>query len=96
MPDELCQPLLPAELRRVIILRRLTTALVASSIAVAPAGAAAQAPAEPPAEPSTERRRSGSLEGEALGYLAVPILLVLVIVAGLLVGGGDGETPAST
>jgi hypothetical protein len=67
-------------------MRSPVAALSALSLAAAPA--IAQAPDAP--EPAPEQRRRG-LEGEAIGYLAVPVLLVLTIVAGLLVGGGDEE-----
>ncbi len=55
-------------------------------------GAAPIAAAQPPADPAppAEQRRP-NLEGEAIGYLAVPALLVLVLIVGLLVGGGDEE-----
>jgi hypothetical protein len=54
---------------------------------------AAAVPAQPPegAEaPESARERRG-LEGEVVGYLAVPALLVLVLIVGLLVGGGEEE-----
>ena len=67
--------------------RKLLSCLSALSLAAAPAAAQSPDPAERPAEET----RSPSLEGEAIGYLAVPALLVLVLIVGLLVGGGDEE-----
>ena len=69
--------------------RRLTAALCAFALIAAPA--AAQPPEDP--DPAEQPERRG-LEGELIGYLAVPALLVLVLLAGLLVGGGD-ERPES-
>jgi hypothetical protein len=71
--------------------RSLLIAFSAVSLAAAPA-VAAQAPEPPP--PPAEARDPPRLEGEAIGYLAVPVLLVLVVIVGLLVGGG-GEEPDS-
>ena len=67
--------------------RSLFAALCAASLLAAAAPAQPPASPEPP-EPASESR---GLEGEAVGYLALPALLVLVLLVGLLVGGGDEE-----
>ena len=67
--------------------RSLFAALCAASLLAAVAPAQPPASPEPP-EPASERH---GLEGEAIGYLALPALLVLVLLVGLLVGGGEEE-----
>jgi hypothetical protein len=64
--------------------------LLVASLALAAAPVAAQPPAPQPAE-----ERSGGLEGEVIGYLALPVLLVLVVAIGFLIGGEDEDMPAS-
>lgn len=58
--------------------------------------AAAPLAAQPPAAPPAEQGDRPNLEGEAIGYLAVPALLVLVVLIGVLVGsGGEDDMPVS-
>lgn len=66
------------------------TILAAAAFSLTTAPVSAQT--APPAPPSDEGQRSG-MEGEATGYLAVAGLLVLTIIVGFLLGGG--ETPES-
>ena len=72
--------------------RSLFAAVAAFSLIVSPA--AAQTPGAPEPAPQSGQGGRRGLEGEALGYLALPALLVLTLLAGLLVGGGE-EIPAS-
>lgn len=71
------------------MLSKLLAALCALSVAAAPAAAQSSPAPEPEPSPAPEERPN--LEGEAIGYLAVPVLLVLTIIVGLLIGGGDEE-----
>jgi hypothetical protein len=63
--------------------RGLAAAVAAGALATGAIG-------QPPAPEQAGRR---GLEGEALGYLAVPVLLVLTLGAGLLVGGEEPDSP---
>ena len=56
---------------------------------------AATVPAQPSASTDPTPPRSRNLEGEAIGYLAIPALLVLVLIVGLLIGSGGDETAES-
>ena len=65
-------------------------------LAAAALALAAALPAQPPAAPPAEQGPRPNLEGEAMGYLAVPALLVLVVLIGVLIGsGGDEDMPVS-
>jgi len=74
------------------LLRRSLVALLAASLAAAPLAAQPDEAAAPPAEEQSESR---GLEGEVLGYLALPVLAVLVAAIGFALGGGNEEQPAS-
>jgi hypothetical protein len=77
-------------MRRLILLIRILTAAAATCLAASPV-AAQQAPA-----PAIEgQAQHGRLEGEVLGYLALPILLVLTAVIGFAIGGDEEEARAS-
>jgi hypothetical protein len=73
------------------VLQRFFIAVCVASLAMAPASA--QSP--DPSPPEVEDQRPPSLEGELTGYLALPVLLVLVVIVGVLVGGGEevAESP---
>ena len=70
------------------------TRLAALALTLAAAPLAAQPPAPPPPPPA-EQDAPRNMEGEAIGYLAVPALLVLVVLIGVLVGGGEEDMPVS-
>ena len=62
-------------------LPRVPVLLAAAALAASPA-LAQETP--PPAQPERAERRG--LEGEAIGYLAVPVLLVVVLLIGIVLG----------
>jgi hypothetical protein len=70
-----------------LVLLLATASLMASPLAAQQTEGATGTAAEP--EP-----RSG-LEGEAIGYLSIPILLVLILVIGVALGGDEEESASA-